>query len=45
MTVPRKPCKKKVVPSTVLIIEEKKELYAKVYHSNQDTVDTNHALF
>lgn len=44
MTVPRKLRKKKVVPLAVPIIEEKAELYAKIHHPKQDTVDTNYVL-
>ena len=43
-TVPQKPRKKKVMPSIILIIKEQKELYAKIYYSNQDTININHAL-
>ena len=45
MTILYKPRKKKVVPLAVLIIKEKEELYAEVYHSNQDIIDTNYAFF
>ena len=44
MTVPYKLRKKKVIPPTIPIIEEEEELYAEIYHLNQDTVDTNHTL-
>ncbi len=44
MTVLRKPCKKKVVPPTISIIEEEEELYAKIHHPDQDIIDTNHLL-
>ncbi len=44
MTVPRKLYKKKVVPPAISIIKEKEELYAKIYHLDQDIIDTNYAL-
>lgn len=45
MTVPRKPCKKKVVPSAVRIGKEEKEFYADIYHSNKSIIDSNYILF
>ena len=45
MTVPQKPCKKKVVPFDIPIIDEKEKLYAKIHQSDEDIVDINHALF
>ena len=30
--------------STILIVEEKKELYAEIYHFNQGIADSNYAL-
>ena len=44
MIVSHKPYKKKVILPSVPIIEKEEELYAKIYHSNQDIVDTNHTL-
>lgn len=47
--VPRKPCKKKVVPLamflTILIIKEKEVLYIEIHHSDKDTVNTNYTFF
>lgn len=45
MTVPCKSCKKKVVLFTSPIIEKEEELYTKIYHPYQKTIDTNHTLF
>ena len=45
MIVLRKPCKKKVLPPSVPIIQKEEELFAKIDHFNKDTVETNHALF
>ncbi len=44
MTGFRKLCKKKVVLPTVPVIEKEKELYAEIYHPNEEIVNTNHAL-
>lgn len=45
MKVPQKPYKKKVMPSTILIIQEKEELYAEIYYPNKNPVETNYTLF
>ena len=45
ITVFCKPYKKKVIFPAVPIIKREEKLYAKVYHPNQDTIDTNYALF
>ena len=44
MTVPRNPCKKKVLPPFVPIIEKEEELFAEINHLNKDIIETNHAL-
>lgn len=48
MTIPQKPRKKKVVPSTISstisIIKKEEELYINIDHLNKDIIDTNHAL-
>ena len=43
MTVPRKSCKKKVVPSAILIEKEEEINYADIHQPSKD-IDTNHAL-
>ena len=45
MTVPQKPCKKKVLPPFVPIIEKEEEFFIEIDHLNKKTVETNHALF
>ena len=45
MTVFRKYHKKKIVSSSVPIIEKEEELYAKIHHPNEDIVNTNYSLF
>lgn len=45
MTAAQKPRKMKVLPPSVLIVEEEKELLAKIDHFNKNTVETNHAFF
>ena len=42
MTVPRKPRKKKIVPSAIPIKEEEEINYADIHQPGKD-VDTNHA--
>ena len=44
MTALQKRCKRRVVPFSVPIIEEEKELYVKMHHPNKDIVNTNHIL-
>lgn len=44
MTIPRKPCKNKVVPPTIPIIKEKEKLHAEIYHLDEDIIDTNHVI-
>ena len=45
MTVPQKPCIKKVVLFAIPVIEKEKELYAEIYYSSKGIVDSNHAFF
>ena len=45
MTVLQKPYKKKVMPSTIPIIKEEKELYAEIHQSDKSIVHTHYALF
>ena len=45
MIVPQKSQRKKVVPSAIPIVEEKKELYIKIYYSNKSIADFNHVFF
>lgn len=44
MTVPWKPCKKKIILLAILIIDEEKELYIEIHHFNKNTVETNYSL-
>lgn len=39
-----KPCKMKVVPLAISIIEKEEELYTKIYYPNKDTINTNYQL-
>ncbi len=32
------------MPHAIPILEEEEELYAKIHHLDQDTIDTNHVL-
>lgn len=45
ITVPWKPCKKKVISPTIPVVDNKNELYAEADYSNQNLINTNYTLF
>ena len=45
MTVSQKPYKEKILPFSVLIIEEEEELFTEIDHLDKNTVENNHTLF